>query len=744
MSATLSTPNPVRSPADVIWSRGGGSFQRLVWKELCEHFVFWMVLFWVTFLLAVGFPPTQRESLSAIWLHAAPSLFALGFGALAFAREFESGTWDLLRAIGVSSRDVWRSKLLVGGVGSLVLSMQGVLLSLTWRKPFFIGQFGLTTVAFLEVTLLTLLASMLISLHTRRVLTAIVVSAGVLLPVWNLWIETVEYYEFLELATPSSWQLTYGLVLVAVAVLIVGLWLWQVSLVRRRLNCSVELIDSRRWWSVFRRMVWKESRMALDFWLAVVVITAVFAGLGRLSLTDLATRNQVIATLGIIFPVLHSLGCGGIAFAIEREDTTQDWLRRMAAPARSLFAAKLLVTQASILSLTSLLLFGTHCLVTAEGRMSAGAIAWVVMLVSLNGAISLAASQGTRRVLPAVFLAFVLSGIVDVLLMNLFGSFLWLRPGHLNAIAFVPMWFLLMGLAVLIGLWQSDRWLNERPWWQWRRRTEPLKTNTHNRALFEQSPIPDRRAFGRLLWREWMEAKVWLWALPLTIAPALTAELGRVVPGRAPSAMLFLAFATSGIATLMLIVTPTLLGVWSFHHDRRHELLRFLSHRGGSPSSIWWSKQAVWLTLLAAGTSLAVSLYAMQLQYNDIRWRLNFAALALICVVQSFAAGQWVSQLVRSPLNAMFLAAVLSMLLAGWTNVLNHVRVALLWHLVAPAIFFVASRLRARDWLEERWSWRAWTRTLLSVVLPALATWLILESLSYPISRTIRDWMLPR
>lgn len=740
MSATLSNPNPVRSPADVIWSRGGGSFQRLVWKELCEHFVFWMVLFWVTFLLAVGFPPTQRESLSAVWLHAAPSLFALGFGALAFAHEFESGTWELLRAIGVSSRDVLRSKLLVGGVGSLVLAAESVLLSMTWRSPFFIRELGLTTVAFLEVTLLSLLVSMFISLHTRRVLTAIVVSAAVLMPVWNLWIEMVEYC---ELVVPTPWQFIYGLVLVVVAALMAGLWQWQVSLVRRRLNCSAELIDSRRWWSVFRRMVWKESRMALDFWLAVVVIAAMFAGLFRLSLNDLATRDQVIAILGIIFPILHSLGCGGIAFAIEREDATQDWLRRMAAPASAVFAAKLLVTQVSILSLTSLVLFGTQCLVTAESRMSAGAITWVLLIVLLNGVISLAASLGIRRVLPAVFLAFVLCGIVDALLLNFFAEYFWQRPGHVNVVALVPIWFLLMGLTVLIGLWQSDRWLNERPWWQWRGRTEPLATNAPNRTLFERSPIPDRRAFGRLLWREWMEAKVWLWALPLTIAPALTSELGRVVSGRAPSGMLFLAFATSGIATLMLIVTPTLLGVWSFHHDRRHELLRFLSHRGSSPGSIWWSKQTVWLTLLAAGTSLAVPLYAMQLQYNEMWWRL-FAALAAICVVQSFAAGQWVSQLARSPLNAMFLAAVLSMLLAGWTGVLSHVRVVWPWYLFAPAILFVASRLRARDWLEERWSWRAWTRTLLSVVLPAIAMWLILESLSYPISRTIRDWMLPR
>ena len=123
----------------------------MVWKEASEGVSFWGVIAATTFLLAVRFPANERVTVSSVWLHAAPALFALGFGARAFAQEIENGTWELLRSVGASSRDVWGSKLLVGAGGSLLLAGQSSLLAMSWTHPFLIKQLGVQTFWFAAI-----------------------------------------------------------------------------------------------------------------------------------------------------------------------------------------------------------------------------------------------------------------------------------------------------------------------------------------------------------------------------------------------------------------------------------------------------------------------------------------------------------------------------------------------------------------------------------------------------------------
>ena len=201
--------------------------------------------------------------------------------------------------------------------------------------------------------------------------------------------------------------------------------------------------------------------------------------------------------------------------------------------------------------------------------------------------------------------------------------------------------------------------------------------------------------------------------------------------------LLAISFEAFGFLSLVLCVLPALLGVWSFHHDQRQSLFRFLADRGGSPKSIWLSKQVIWLPLVVMLTGLSGLLFTIGGLHPII-----LVAFVLVIAVQSFAAGQCLSQLIRSPLTSMFLAAVLSLLLAGWVGVLDQVRAPWPYQLGAAAVLFFASWVHSRDWLEERSTWRAWGRLILAVVPPAAVIVFALEARGYPVWRTIRTFVL--
>ncbi|MBC7819805.1 MAG: hypothetical protein IAG10_23215, partial [Planctomycetaceae bacterium] len=175
---------------------------------------------------------------------------------------------------------------------------------------------------------------------------------------------------------------------------------------------------------------------------------------------------------------------------------------------------------------------------------------------------------------------------------------------------------------------------------------------------------------------------------------------------------------------------------------QRQGLFRFLSNRGGSPAGIWLSKHAVWLPqvlllALIAGSTLGFHLNSLQRPAVGF-----FVGFALVGALQGYAAGQWLAQLIRSPLTSLFLAGVLSLLLAGWSRLLWEIHAPFLYQFVPAATLLFASWVHSRDWLEERWAWRAWLKIAAAVLLPAAELVLALEVQDYPLWKTLRDWTL--
>lgn len=751
MSATHPNSNLAHAKTDVIWSRGGGSFGRLVWKEanevasVCGAFALGILMtaLWARFEWL-----TRKEmfSLPILLLQIAGVLFPMIVGSRAFAREIERGTWDLLRSAGASAWDVWLSKLLVAFLCSVGIGlMSGLAISLSLSQGFLGGIIG----GQLKL-LLVLTVSMQCSLWLRRAWLAMFASTALAIPLVYLTTYLLpEWYQRRLSRLPPTHALRFHLVsdittTVIVALFVVLLWMTQLSQLRRELLDHPAIHDSQRWSKVFVRMLWKELLAVRDFWLAVIGILIVLDGCAYWGFRVAETREIAITALGILMPLLHSLGCGAIVFALEREDGTQDWLRRISAPAGAVFTAKLLMSQASIVSLTSLILLGTQAVVGPANRLSNDGCATMLMAVTFNGVIGLGASLLTRRVLPAVFLAFVGVMAIDFpLLLSGFGVANKGQPFLGFPLALLP-WWLLVGTVLLATEWRlADRWLNERPWWprRWRGETA-ITAQPHGQEFwFDWSSSPEKKILGRLMWREWMEAKGWRWTLPMVFAPSIL-ELVDGVPHPYPL-IEFLVAPACTLVTIGLCVLPALLGVWAFHHDQRQGLFRFLADRGGSPRQIWWSKQAIWLTFVLALAGLAGMFTELQTSASQ-RWGLHpglLTGFALVFALQSYAVGQAVSQWNRSALISTFLAGVLSLLLWGWTVLLAEgVHAPWPYQLGAAAILFFASWRSSRDWLEERWSWRAWLRIALSTVLPFAVLVLLLELQGYPVWKVLRDW----
>lgn len=741
MSATIPNSKRTQPPATVIWSRGGDSLRRLIWKEASEVASFWIMMAILTLVSSVGLRPQDLRSLSIIWLHAAPVLFALGFGSRSFAHEFEQGTWHLLRSLAATASEVLLSKLLVGACGSLLLvglsvTCGGGILPLT-------GNVGESTLWLIGLALLTLAVSMQISLWTQAVLRSVVISTAVLFPIWNEW---VKLGCSLVGWTPQS-AASLPALLLAIPVS-VGLWQWQWYLVGKKLLNTNEVGFTRQWRRVFWRMLWKELLTVRDFWLAVLGIVILF-DVGAYSLfRQQETREIAIVSLGVLMPWLHALGCGAISFSLEREDGTQDWLRRISARASAVFAAKLLVTQASIWSLTGLVLLGTHYAVSPANQLRMDALLLMLLAVMLNGLVALGASLLTRRVLPAMFLAFLGIAVIDAPLLAVgLNSLNVHNPIRGTPLAILP-WWLLVCLILIVCEWRlADRWLNERRWWprRWHGQLPPAQLSPQDESWFDWRSSPEDKALGRHLWREWNEAKGWLWALPLVFVPSLNLDMldiARAHRSAAVSIMKGVLIPACTILSVGLCALPTLLGVWAYHHDQRQGVFRFLGDRGASPQRIWFSKQAVWLTLVLLLAGLAGTITELQSSIS-LRGPLfsgSLTGFALIFALQSFAAGQALSQWNRSALIAMFLASLLSLLLWGWALLLaQELRAPWPYQLGAAAILFFASWMRSRDWLEDRWTWRAWLRIVLSTVLPFAALVVGLEVQGYSVWEKLRD-----
>jgi hypothetical protein len=212
-----------------------------------------------------------------------------------------------------------------------------------------------------------------------------------------------------------------------------------------------------------------------------------------------------------------------------------------------------------------------------------------------------------------------------------------------------------------------------------------------------------------------------------------------------------------------LFILPTLYGSIVFYADQRQRRYQFFAEHGIGGRGVWLVRNAVWLIVLVVILALIVAVQIAAIAgvaihswrevfLQDHYWQaaqwaatsareqvgtylglthaaLQYAGKVLLAPLAAFAVGQFCSMILRSPILAAFLSLVLSVVLAAWMFIVFAWQLNA-WLFVAPIIlaFFLATWLRAPDWIEGRNSLRAWLKPLAAVLVPLAAMALCLPT----------------
>ncbi|MCX7422450.1 MAG: hypothetical protein NT013_23300 [Planctomycetia bacterium] len=278
----------------------------------------------------------------------------------------------------------------------------------------------------------------------------------------------------------------------------------------------------RRWLAVFVRMIWKELRVLYPFWFVVMIA---INGLSGIVVWMMQTESSFdpdsspLIAIAVLFPLLYAIGFGAMSYANEREEGTWDLLRRISAPSSAVCAAKLLMGLSSAMLMLILAWWAMRFYVPPSTQYPEMRLDHWMLLVAAVVGLSQMASLLTKSVLWALGLATLLALPLGVLAVCGIENreLAKASPHEIQAL----IWAIVVsgvGLIV-IQFWLAQRWmLNLRPWSIAPLRTIRLLWNPLCEVgPWEASPREWQRQLGRLIAREWILARKWLWIAGVTL-----------------------------------------------------------------------------------------------------------------------------------------------------------------------------------------------------------------------------------
>jgi hypothetical protein len=481
-------------------------------------------------------------------------------------------------------------------------------------------------------------------------------------------------------------------------------------------------------------IAWKEYRTLRGLWIAVALLAAMVQGLVAVfSEVHGSRESAVLFALTAWMPALYALGCAATMFAAEKDDGTYDWLSAIPLDGLRILAGKLLYTLPSTLLLFAVVTLTSRAFDDGEpyprtelfrqsailwGVAAYEAVAWG-MLVSLL----------SKRPLQSAIIAVAIGSTVTHGVVAFFVDRDWNVASYLSATA---VRLALATVVAVVDIFLAHRWLHPpRRWQRVKSHVPPARV-----VATEQFPTTSgairRRQLSRHLWLQWRVSR------GIVLAMLATAFL-------LPFLLLSLSAArtTTGLATAMfgfLTFMFTMLGAWTFRGDHEGQQYRFLVDRAISPRWVWWARESFWIAavyacLLAAAVAcfFAVATFRTSFTLSNApnSWFfvdpkttgvIYIGLTVLLAPLIPFAAGQFTSLVIRSPLLAATAGLTIAGALMAWGILMARLQIAWWWTLAPPVIaLFVATRYRIADWLTERNTWRSWVGTLAIVVVPCLA-----------------------
>lgn len=529
---------------------------------------------------------------------------------------------------------------------------------------------------------------------------------------------------------------------------------------------------------LLHRLVWKELRTLRALWLSLLGAALVLQLWLAWWADNHHVRSEWVFTVALFLPVVYSLACAAMAFAGEREEGTDQFLCRLAAPPLALLSTKVLLNVVSTAALLVVLYplawilapwYEGRGFLRAQGALATRemlALAWGMSLFSWGLFFSLL----FRHVLTCLVTATVAATLTPLAVFAFLGLLPTERAKSFEALDWTLRLAVIPGLLLLVSsqfvqTWDENRWPRFMEWLldRWRRltvkreRSDEAARSVENRrggwrvhvqpfglCLPDEWLSPWRREVRRLLWLEWRQA----WRVMLFVGFAfglyLTAQ-GLLVA----SGMNLLRKEAPFVLALMAFV----FGVWSFQAQQSEKRFRGLAGHGVSPTAIWIVKQGVWfgaMFLMAVLITLVITLWFSPVQpqtsrtifqplamlgygyqWNNIsggvgsEWLLesfvNLCVNAAFSLGLCYAVGQCASLLIPRAVTAALVGFVLAGVAFGGQQLTAHLAIPS-GLAVLPFIIglLLASFVRMSDWMEERNTIRSWLKVVMACLVPSL------------------------
>jgi ABC-type transport system involved in multi-copper enzyme maturation permease subunit len=525
-------------------------------------------------------------------------------------------------------------------------------------------------------------------------------------------------------------------------------------------------MNARPYW----HLAWKEYRAIRAFWLALVAMIALAEWLA-VTINHSPSAVTWVFNLALAAPAFFAVGAAGIAFAIEREEGTVDFLRAVPVSAKQVLVAKL--GMASVATLAMYLLVWPMALHFTGGRLPestpfAGSMQlgdmlglWIIAAVEAIAWGTLFSLMTARPLLAICQGIFAVSTITHLLAGTLLLGFAFaveslhvstiehLFNGWSGTAVYGPCRILIALVVFAVDVYLGLRWLHRDSRAARFKlpiaRRRPVETNIPSATatggtLKKMLAKPDRGAmFGHLMWQHWRQSR-WLMlslaAMWVTVSLAIGLQFQFAWSPEADH-----------ILTGTVIVGAALLGCCVFRPDQERRYYRFFVEHNVPPRYVWLTRQLPWIaaTLIAMLVICVMRMGPANIkqfwqflefhfgpQSYDGRRFMGITAGPEVDVPQlgiflgyatvSYAAGQWTSMLIRSGIIAAVAGVVLSVLLCGWVLLMDAMHVSWLWSVAPiPLALIGATWLRSPDWIGENRRWSARGRAAAAVLLPAIA-----------------------
>jgi hypothetical protein len=470
------------------------------------------------------------------------------------------------------------------------------------------------------------------------------------------------------------------------------------------------------------RVMWKEYRALRGLWIAVA-LASWMAQLGVFMLSRELSWWEVAWGAALVTPVFYALGAAAATFAGEREEGADRFLLALPVSTAPLVTGKMLF-----------LLLSTVAIVPAVALTTAAAPWWPEsqlhderLLVIWAPAVLEVAAWGLlfsllgRSVMQAATLGAVASAIAVSIVLSVTNPVVDTADSqqYWNAL---PLRLALVGLVLGVDLLIARNWLLGALVGE---RNRALAGVDQVRAAWQRAVSYVVRPFrwqGRLVW---LAARQTAWGTLLVAAGAVVCCL--LIQLREPAYPEWLGAHRLMVYPsweLALSLVGVLIGSMVFAGDQRLRGYRCLAEHGSSARAVWFSRQAIGLTVLFVAVSalhlawLAFHERPMS-EYTSIQpdglaiGRSVMTARQAALVMLGYGAGQLISICFTNSLVATLVAIMAAVpCIVGYrlSTLLNLPAAYTLWPLVAG--LFAASAVFVSRWLLDQRGPMTWLRTV--------------------------------